>query len=581
MASSFTLDQGTIKTNIAALQNFIQEQNLDAFYVSSFDTFLNEYVPMEDCHRFYITGFSGSVADVLVPKQGRVKLFVDGRYYEQADLEVDATAVEVVRVPANTALFSCLIEEVKKAGFENIGIEAQRTPLSTFKKLDEIAKVKSVQNELSEIISFEKQPALAPINFVPKENSGESTKEKLARVIEDNSMGYYITAIDSLAWITNCRGYHLPNLSSFLGRGFAVHDKVYVFIDKTTPVEDAAKKVDGVEFISADVKEIEAKLADLQKQYQLKTLMIDPKMLNTADYNFLINVFGNGVLKEEDGGLVKFHCLKTDAEAEIMKRGFKKADQAIYNTIKWVKESIAAGKEISEYNLWEETTKKYQEQGSVEQSFGTIAGVGPNGSIIHYGDPKKDVYIRKEDMVLLDSGGYFDGGFATDTTRTFMGGDVTAHPDYIKMYTHTLKGLLQCQYASFPEGISGAILDAYARKSLFDHGKNYNHGTGHGVGIHVHEGGARISPVSNIPMQEGQVVSIEPGIYIPGFGGVRIENICLVKKHPKFEGFLCFEPLVYIGFEPSLIDMSLLTEQEKEWLEQYEKVCTERGTSFR
>lgn len=581
MASSFTLDQGTIKNNIAALQNFIQEQNLDGFYISSFDTFLNEYVPMSDCHRFYITNFSGSVADVFVPKEGRVKLYVDGRYYEQADLEVDATSVEVVRVPANNGLFNYLLDDIKKLELSNIGIEAQRTPLNSFKQLEGITKIHQFQNELNGIIKFEAQPEFAPIFHEPKENRGSDTKDKLNRVIDNDKMGYYITAIDSLSWLTNCRGFHLPNLSSFLGRGFAVHDKVFVFIDEKTSTDESVKKIPGVEFISSDIDGITKKLSEIQNQYKLDTLMIDPKMLNAADYSFLKDIFGDDVLTEESGGLVKYHSIKEDAEVEVMKRGFAKADQAIYKTLKWTKEQIAAGNDVSEYDLYLETTKKYEAEGSREQSFGTIAGVGPNGSIIHYSDPKKNVHITKEDMILLDSGGYFDGGFATDTTRTFMASDVKPHPDYIKMYTHTLKGVLQCQYAVFPENISGSILDAYARKSLFDHGKNYNHGTGHGVGIHVHEGGVRISPVSTVPMKEGQVVSIEPGIYIPGFGGVRIENIALVKKHPKFEGFLCFESLVYIGFEPSLIDMDLLTDQEKVWLEEYEAICTERGTSFR
>lgn len=581
MANSFILDQSTIKNNIGALQNFIKQQELDAFYISSFDVFLNEYVPMEDCHRFYITNFSGSVADVLVPKEGRVKLFVDGRYYEQADLEVDATAVEVVRVPSNTGLFTCLLDEAQKMGVQSIGIEAQRTPLKSFKLLQGLAKVTSFQDELSSLIDFKPQEPLPAVYHEVFENRGSDTTEKLSKIIKDQSAGYYITAIDSLAWLTNCRGYHLPNLSSFLGRGFAVHDKVYVFVEKNIPLDESAKNIAGVEFITTDTSGVEQKLKELQGKYQLTELSIDPQMLNAADYTFLEKVFGAKVLKEEAGGLVQFHSIKEQTEIEVIKRGFKKADQAIYKTIKWVKESLSAGEKISEYDLYLETTKKYQDQGSKEQSFETIAGVGPNGSIIHYGDPKKDVFIKKEDMILLDSGGYFDGGFATDTTRTFMGGAGVPHPDYIKMYTYTLKGLLQCLYAVFPEGASGATLDAYARKPLFDQGKNYNHGTGHGVGIHVHEGGVRISPVSNLPMKEGQVVSIEPGIYIPGFGGVRLENIALVKKHPKYEGFLCFESLVYIGFESSLIDMSVLTEQEKQWLEDYEKVCTERETSFR
>lgn len=581
MSSSFAIDNQTVKKNIEALQKFINDKQLDAFYISSFDTFLNEYVPMEDCHRFYISNFSGSVAEALVPAKGRVKLYVDGRYHEQADNEVDATLVEVVKVPSNQGLFASLKEDIKTHDIKTIGLEAQRCPLSHFKDFNTLcSSTVSFQDELSSFINFAPLSDKAPIYQEPKEDRGPDTKQKLERIIENKNQGYYITAIDSLSWLTNCRGFHLPNLSSFVGRGLATFDKVYVFVDPKAVLDESAKNIEQVEFIHLESSEIEQKLKELQQQYNLEKLNIDPGMLNASDYSFLLNVFGEKILFEEKGGLVKFHSIKCQEEIDVIKRNFAKGDKAIFNTIKWVKDKVASGDKVSEYDLWAQTSVEYEKQGSKEQSFGTISGVGPNGSIIHYGDPKKDVYINKDDMVLLDSGGYFHGGFATDTTRTFMGGECVPHPDYVKMYTHTLKGVLQVQYAVFPEGTSGVTLDAYARKSLFDHGHNYAHGTGHGVGIHVHESGVNISPRSPFAMKEGQVVSIEPGIYLPGFGGVRIENIALVVKHPKHEGFLCFEPLVYIGLEPSLIDEALLTEQEKVWLEDYEAICKQRGTSF-
>ena len=143
-----------------------------------------------------------------------------------------------------------------------------------------------------------------------------------------------------------------------------------------------------------------------------------------------------------------------------------------------------------------------------------------------------------------------------------------------------LKGTLNLQNAVFKSGTRGSGLDAICRQPLYQAGYDYAHGTGHGVGVHVHESGAGIGPTRNYLMHPGQVVSIEPGIYIPGFGGVRIENIGIVTEHPTFEGFLTFESLVYIGYDPLLIDESLLTAQEKIWLEQYEAECVKRGTSF-
>jgi Xaa-Pro aminopeptidase len=581
MGNSFEIDNNTVKKNIAALQKFMVEHDLDAFVVTSFDPYLNEYVPMENCHRFFVTKFTGSTAEVLVPKTGRAKLYVDGRYHEQADLEVDATAVEVVK-PKKLTIQKAMFEDVTKLGCKRVGVEADRIPLGYVEKIEALSEVVGFfGQELNQIMDFPAAPALPEVQLIAKEHRGPDTTEKLARVIADKTEGYFVTAIDSLAWITNCRGYHLPNLSSFLGRGFVTHDKVYVFVEPDVPVSEAAAKEAGVEFVSISIKDLPGKLKELQSGYSLSKLYYDPGMLNLSDYNMLLEVFGERALEAKAGGLVSFHAIKDEAEVAEMNRGFAAADKAIYNTIKWVKEQIAAGKDVSELDLYHETTKKYQDQGAKEQSFNTIAGVGPNGSIIHYGDPKADVKITKDDMILLDSGGYFAGGFATDTTRTFMASDAKPNKDYIKMYTLVLKGLLQAQNAIFPEGVSGAVLDGLARAPLFRTGQNYNHGTGHGVGIHVHEGGARISPVGHVPMKEGQAVSIEPGLYIPGFAGVRLENIALVEKHPEFEGFLRFKSFVYIGFEPSLIDMDMLDNNEKQWLEDYEAECTKRGTSFR
>lgn len=580
MASNFKIDQQTVKKNIEALQSFMQEQNLDAFVVTSFDPYLNEYVPMENCHRFFVTNFSGSTAEVMVPKIGRVKLYVDGRYHEQADLEVDSSLVEVIK--PTISIQNAMFNDIKANNYSVVGFEADRIPLKYVKTINELTQSKAYFNqELERLMDFPAAKELPQINLVERKHRGKDTSEKLERVIESKTDAYFVTAIDSLSWITNCRGYHLPNLSSFLGRGLVTHDKVYVFIDENVPVSDQALNETALTFIHVSISKLEQKLKELQSQYNLAKVFIDPEMLNFSDYSMLENVFGNTSLYEKKGGLVSFHAIKDEAEIEEMQRGFAAGDRAIYNTIKWVKEKIKNNEAVSELDLYHETTKKYQEQGSVEQSFNTIAGVGANGSIIHYGDPKKDLYIKEDDMILLDSGGYFAGGFATDTTRTFMASSVTPKKEYVRMYTLVLKAMLQAQNAIFPEGVPGVVVDALCRAPLFRVGENYAHGTGHGVGIHVHEGGARISHVSDIPMKPGQVVSIEPGLYKPGLGGVRLENIALVERHPEHIGFLRFRSLVYIGLEPTLIDENLLTPDEKVWLEEYEAECEKRSTSFR
>lgn len=584
MKKSIDLSNQTIKSNIEKLKKVMTERGLDGMYVSSFDPFLNEYVPLQDNHRYYLTGFTGSMAEVLVPVNGRVRLYVDGRYHEQADLEVDAKDVEVMKIGGNSSTTEELVQDVKKLGIKKLGYEADRTALGYLKRLAGSAQetVGLETGDLAQHISFEALPAFKEIQTVPREWRGRDTLEKTSSIFQNNKQAMYLTALDSIAWITNCRGYHLPFLSVFCAKALVTKDKVYVFVTPETPVSDKAKKESGLEFISLPFANLQKELDRLQNTLHLNEVWFDPGMLNAQDFGMLVKVFGTDRLKEKNGGLYEYQSIKEPVEIQQVIASFKRSDKAIYNTIKWVKDGIKAGKRITELDLYNETTVKYKEQGAVEQSFNTIAGVGPNGSIIHYGNPSDEVVIKDTDMVLLDSGGYFDGGWATDTTRTFFA-DASKKPEakMIEMYTLTLKGTLALQSAVFPEGTKGMVLDGLARNAMRKKGYDYNHGTGHGVGINVHEPGVRISTVSTVPMKEGQVVSIEPGIYVPGYGGVRLENIAYVVKHPEYPNMLKFVPLVYIGFEPALIDMNLLNSEEKVLLEEYEAECAKRGTSFR
>lgn len=577
--AKFKLENSTVSDNVKKLQKHMQENNVEMFYVSSYDPYLNEYVPMSDCHRYYVTGFSGSVAEALVPAKGKVKVYVDGRYHEQADLECDKKVVEVVKVPQGESILSCLKADLARISPKNIAHEADRTTLSFFKYLNDRFEVRSLLNqELGKIITFKKNSSPKPIEHLTPKVAGSSVKEKLDRIFKDFDGAYFVTAIDSLAWVTNCRGYHLPNLSSFLGRGLITKNKIYVFIDKGVEYKCSNKII---EFINCDSKGLQSKLEELQESLNLTEVRVDENTLNSLDYLLLKDVFGEIVVKSHAGGLIAFQSIKTKGELDAMRANFKRSDRAIFNTLKWVKSNLKKKSKISELDLYNQTTKEYKKQGAVEQSFGTISGAGANGSIIHYSDPKAKVIIKESDMVLLDSGGYFENGFATDTTRTFMAGAREGSDKHKEIYTLVLKGTLNLQNAIFKEGTLGGGLDAICRQPLYQAGYDYAHGTGHGVGVHVHESGVRIGPGNTGLMKAGQVVSIEPGIYIPGFGGVRIENIGIVENDPQHKGFLRFESLVYIGYEPLLIEPAMLSDQELHWLEEYEAECVVRGTSFR
>lgn len=577
------LNKDQVRANIVALKKFMENHSLDAFYISSFDQYLNEYVPMEDCHRYYLTGFNGSTAEALILIDGKVRLYVDGRYYEQADLQVDADDVEVIKVPANEGLAASLLKDVIEMNVQKIGLESDRTSFSHFEKLQKLIEVVAFANgELSQIIDFSPMAKLKEVELVSEKFCGESTAEKLERISLGETEGYFLTALDDVAWISNCRGYHTPHQSAFRARALLVNDKVYIFIEEGCPVGVMASKQSELNFISSNQRDMKKTLASLRDSLSLDKVYYDSQLISAADFDLIESVFSEDVIQQKSGGLVPFRSIKTAKEMIHIEDGFNRSNKAIYQTIVWARNEIKSGRELSELALAEKCKESYLNQGALELSFGTIAAVGANGSIIHYATPSNSVFAKTSDLLLLDSGAYYEGGFATDTTRTFLasGDSALATDEHKKIYTLVLKGLLQALNAVVPEGTWGSVVDGLARTPLTRFGYNYNHGTGHGIGINVHEAGARFSPISNVPVNAGQLVSIEPGIYVPGFGGVRLENIVIVEKHPTFPGMVHFRNLVWIGFDNSLIDQSLLSSEEIIWLKDYEQECSKRGTSF-
>lgn len=574
------IDRKTLESNIKALQSWMQKEKLEACYVSSFDPFLSEYTSMNNCRRFFITGFTGSVAEVLVPANGRPKLYVDGRYYEQADIEVDANLVEVVKNDS-LGLFGNLLKDVQEAAYKNIAIEAPRTPQSYAEKLASLTTVKFYSKEdFDPLLPLTMDSQLSKLWLVDKEHRADSVQDKLARIFaKDDHSAYFITSADTVSWLSNCRSQQMPNQSYFLARMLVLKNKVVVYLgDKTPMPENYAEEV-GLEFIQGQ-KAMQKSLEEELASYNVATLYIDQTLINAEDFLFLEKSKGSAKLEHKEDGLYSIQSLKTEREMKLIRESFNLADQAIFNTITWLRSEVEAGKEVSERDLYNKTNENYAAIGALNQSFNTICGVGPNGSIIHYGDPKDSVKIKKTDMCLVDSGGHFKAGYATDTTRTFMASATQGSEEYRKMYTLVLKGTLQVQNARFPIGTKGSYLDALARVALFNEGLNFAHSTGHGVGVNVHEPGVRISSVTQYILKPGHVVSIEPGFYQPGVGGVRLENIAHVIEDRDHPGFLKFEPLVYIAFDEYLIDRERLTGQEQIWLNEYQAECKKRGRWF-
>lgn len=577
-----------IVTNIQKIKKFMKSNGLDSFYISSSDIFLNEYVPLEDCHRYYVTNFSGSTAEVIIPLNAKAILIVDGRYYEQADIEVNADEVEVFKCPFGMSLQTAMREIIKERGLKKLGVEGDRIDLSLYKEFSSLTTVKSFNSaELFRVIDFKPLSYNKLIRELPLELVGESTKDKCQRILNPGE-AFFITALDSIAWITNLRRFEMPVQSTFRAKALATRARVYLLLEnlegevQCPEIEISVGKFSELEKFLELVNEYEN---TWKKMFGVEPLKIEKvyysdRSLNAADFQKLKKHFGEDKLVNRPEGLVPFHAAKNPVELKSMESSFNRGDQAIFETISWIKEQVKNGVTLTELDFFHKTNELYKKNGALEQSFKTISAVGANSSIIHFSNPSAEIRIKEAELLLLDSGAYFESGYATDTTRSFLsGGSASARQKEI--YTLVLKSILHAQNAVFPEGTWGSMIDGIARQPIFKHGLNYNHGTGHGVGINVHEGGFRISTTSTVPLKENTVGSIEPGIYIPGFGGVRLENIVAVEKHPRINGMLHFRPLVFIGFDHDLINETMMTLEEKSWLEEYERECQKRNRSFK
>lgn len=588
MAKLQFLSSADIEQNIGKLKKFMKSKDLDSFTISSSDIFLNEYVPLEDCHRYYVSNFTGSTAELIVPLVGRVILFVDGRYYEQADLEVDPKLVEVYKCPYGTGLQTAMKEVIKERGLKHLGVEGDRIDLSLFKDFSNLMKVKSFNNaELASVIHFFPLTFDKTIRELSLELVGESTLSKCQRILKPGE-AFFITALDSIAWITNLRRFEMPYQSTFRAKALATYNKVYLLLEhiegevKSHEVEISVGKFSELEIFLNHVSEYESIWKKLvgEEENKIQRVFYSDKSLNAADFQKLKSHFGADSLENRPEGLVPYHASKNPTELKSMESSFNRGDQAIFETICWVKEQVKSGAHLTELDFYHKTNEFYQLHGALLQSFKTISAVGANSSIIHFSNPSSDIVFKGQELVLLDSGGYYESGYATDTTRSFLSGG-QASSRQKEIYTTVLKSILNTLNAVFPEGSWGSLIDGVCRQPVFKYGLNYNHGTGHGVGINVHEGGFRLSTTSAVPLRENTVGSIEPGIYIPGFGGVRLENIAVVEKHPTLNGMLHFRTLVYVGFDHDLIDESLLNSDELKWLEEYERECQTRGRSFK
>ena len=551
---------------------------IDVMVVSSTDRYLNEYVPTEESGRVWISGFTGSMGDVIVTPR-RAYVIVDGRYWIQAEKEVDTDHFEIVRVRHGTGLEAAVVEVLK-----TLAARAKKKPLrvgyaphqTTPRSLERLRSTVGdgaifIPVDPSVVDQARGDDAPAPtrpvMRAVDERRVGLTVDDKLGRLAEwlrQSALdGLLVQRLDDIAYVVNLRAQELPFQATFKSIALVTTDTVYVGLDPSfvpADVRDARPRVRFVEL---------ADFWSLLGREGIGRVGFDPDH-NTEAARSAIEANGAESVAVHSP-IAAFKAYKTPAELRSMKDAFRRADQVVDVAIRWACAEVQAGRKVTEASFARRVEETFLAHGAHGLSFKVISAAGKNGAIIHYSDPSPRRTLKAGDLMLLDTGAYFAEGYATDLTRTFLvGGPKTKATERQRTYyTLVLKAAMAGMRAIFPEGTRGSQIDALVRAPLWAEGLDYAHGTGHGVGINVHEAPPRIAPGATSLLEPGFVFSIEPGLYLPSFGGIRIENLCTVEPLPKKKGFLRVVPLTFSPLDKRLIDARRLSADDREWLRAY------------
>ena len=551
---------------------------IDYYVIPTDDFHGSEYVGDFFKARAWVSGFSGS-AGTLVVGEKFAGLWTDGRYFLQAAQELEGTGIELMKmgeegVPTITQYLKDHLKDDMTLGFDGRCVSTDFVE-SLQSVLGDVKISIAYEKDLAEEI-WEDRPALSkkPAWFLEDEACGATCGEKIAAVREEmkqkGAESLLLTSLDDIAWMLNMRGNDIAYNPVVLSFCLITEKDVRLFIQKGTLNADQE-----IKFVMNGIC-----LDDYLNVYEyVKTLDVKNIWLNDqkTSYALMENLPKEIQIIKGMTPVAYTKCIKNEKEQENMRIAHVKDGVAMTKFMYWLKKNV--GKmEITEISAAEQAKAFRKEQeGFVEESFETICGYGPHGAIIHYGATEEsDVNILPEGLLLVDSGGQYMEG-TTDITRTFACGPISAEAK--RHFTMVLRGTLQLGAAKFKEGCTGENLDILARKPFWEEGLDDNHGTGQGIGfvLNVHEAPGRImwkkrpGYGENEPLAEGMIVSNEPGYYLEGQYGIRLENLILCKKAEKTEygQFLNFETLTLVPFDLDAVDVTLLDCKEKQLLNDY------------
>lgn len=571
----------TVAEKLEKLRRQMEKKGIDAYIVCTDDFHGSEYVGEYFKVREFLSGFTGS-AGTLVILMSEAALWTDGRYFIQAESQLAGSKIKLMKmnIEGVPSIEEYLAEKLDKGN--RIGFDGRTVSYGFIALINEKLKHKNIEYCYEEDLVadiWENRPQL------PKEKvfeldtryTGEKRADKLLKLREsmkkETADLFITTALDEIAWILNLRGNDIKYCPLFLSYMIVEKERVKLFVDREKIDEAIIEnlKKDGV-----SLYEYDDFYNCLGKISATETILLDMQAVN---YKALRSVNNEVAIVDTASPVQLMKAVKSKAEYENIRVAHIKDGVAMTRFMYWLKNN--AGKiEITEISAAEKIQEYRRKMaGYIEESFEPIVAYKEHGAIVHYQATKEtDAEIKKEGILLVDTGGHYING-TTDITRTFVLGEISEEAK--KNFTYVLMGHLNLCSAKFLYGTRGINLDYIAREPLWKIGKDYNHGTGHGVGylLNVHEGpnsfrwrlGNRVS--QNPVLEEGMVTSDEPGLYIEGEYGIRHENMILCLKDLKNEygQFMKFEILTKVPFDVDGIDISVMSREQVEILNEYHK----------
>ncbi len=573
-----------VNERIAALRGVMEEKGIDIYIVPTADFHQSEYVGGYFKSRKYITGFSGSAGTAMITKD-EARLWTDGRYFIQAAKQLEGTIVELMKMgePEVPSLEDYVKQALPEGG--TIGFDGRVVAMEEgcrYRKMAEEKKGKLLYGEDLIDQIWEERPKLSeePVFSLDIRFTGETVKNKLERIRkvmrECGVSTHILTTLDDICWTLNIRGNDIEFFPLVLSYAMITEKQVQLYIDEAKLNEEIREsfKEEGI-----ILHPYNAIYEDVKSLQETEVILIDPVKLNYALYS---NIPENVKKVERANPEILFKAMKNPIEVKNIRQAELKDSVAHVRFMKWLKENVGKTK-ITEMSAVDKLDGFRKEMGNfIRPSFEPISSFGEHAAIVHYtSSPETDVELCEGNLYLTDTGaGFYEG--STDITRTYALGEI---PQVMKdHFTLVAISNLQLAGARFLRGCTGINLDILARKPFWDRGLNFNHGTGHGVGylLNIHEGPAGIrcqySARDSHVLEEGMILTDEPGIYIEGSHGIRLENELLVCKGEKNEygQFMYLEPITYIPMDLDAVNPDMMSEDEKKLLNAYHKTVYEK-----